>query len=84
MTLVQNKAGGEYYEGKGYIKQTSDGILVYKMYITQSEHASPFGHLDTILNRVDTMHGGSMTYQFSAETYDGTKITAAGIIPNIS
>ncbi|MGN4149527.1 hypothetical protein ACS0Y3_03875 [Burkholderia gladioli] len=84
MLLSQNKEGGERYEGKGFIKQTEDGVLVYKLYITKVEHATPFDHLAIKLNGLGTLHNDEMYYNLTAETYDGTTVSATRISPNIS
>ena len=84
MVLRQNKEGGERYEGKGYIRQAEDGVLVYKLYITEVENATPHGHLATMFNQLGAVHGDEMHYDLTAETYDGTTVSAIRIYPNIS
>ncbi|QGZ55079.1 hypothetical protein [Paraburkholderia acidiphila] len=37
IALTQNKEGGERYEGKGYIGQDADGVVVYKLYVTDHQ-----------------------------------------------
>jgi hypothetical protein len=44
MVLAQGKKGGVRFEGQGYIRQSTDGTLVFKIYVTQHD-AKSFGHL---------------------------------------
>ncbi|WP_157003157.1 hypothetical protein [Ralstonia sp. A12] len=85
MVLSQNKEGGERYEGKGYIRQAEDDVLVYKLYITKVENATPHNYVATMLNhQLGTLHGDEMHYNLTAETYDGTTVSATRIYPNVS
>jgi hypothetical protein len=44
MVLTQHKEGGERFEGQGYIRQSDDGALIFKIYVVQHS-AKPFGHV---------------------------------------
>ncbi len=84
MVLSQNKEGGERYEGKGYIRQADDGVLVYKLYITKVENATPYGHFANMSSQLSTLHDDEIYYNLAAETYDGTKVTATRIYSDVS
>jgi hypothetical protein len=49
MVLAQRKNGGERFEGQGYIRQSTDGTLLFKIYVTQY-NAKPLGHLQAMLD----------------------------------
>jgi hypothetical protein len=81
MVLTQHKEGGERFEGKGYIRQTDDGKLIFKIYVTRY-NAKPLGHLEAMVNSsAGKMHSDEVFYDFEAAAHDGTRWTATRILP---
>jgi hypothetical protein len=39
MTLRQGKDAGPRFEGRGYLRQTEDGTLLFKLYVNKKENA---------------------------------------------
>jgi hypothetical protein len=67
------------FEGQGYIRQSDDGTLIFKIYVVQ-HNARPFGHLEVIPNQSpDKLHIDEMFYDLDATAHDGTHWTAARI-----
>lgn len=84
IVLTQNKEGGERYEGKGYIRQTPDGVLVYKLYVTRHENATPHGSLMTHLGHVGKIHREETLFNLEAVARDGTKLCSSRLFPKPS
>lgn len=83
--LRQHKNGGEYFEGQGYIRQSQDGTLKFKMYVTKFENASPFAHIATRMNRgAGKLYTDDVFYDLMAVGRDGTTWTATRILPSPS
>jgi len=81
IVLTQRKKGGEQFEGPGYIRQSTDGTLVFKIYVTQ-HNAKPFGHLQAILGgKSGEIYGDDAFYDLEATGHDGTRWTATRILP---
>ena len=81
MVLGQHKEGGERFEGQGYIRQSPDGTLEFKLYVTQYD-AKPLGHLEALLAvKAGKLHGEEMFYDLDATGRDGTRWTATRIMP---
>jgi hypothetical protein len=53
MSLVQNKkdSGAISYKGKGYIRQTDDDVLTFKLYVSDTLNNDLFADLNR-LNRI--------------------------------
>jgi hypothetical protein len=85
MVLAQHKEGGERFEGPGYIRQAPDGALTFKLYVTRSENATPFGHIAARVNAVvGKLHTDDAFYDLEAVGQDGTRWIAIRILPSIS
>jgi hypothetical protein len=81
MALTQIKEGGERFEGQGYIRQSDDGSLIFKIYVEKAD-AKPLGHLDAIFNSpAGKLHSDEMFYDLHATAHDGTHWTATRILP---
>jgi hypothetical protein len=81
MVLAQHKEGGERFEGQGYIRQSDDGTLIFKIYVAQ-HNAKPFDHFSTMLSgSVGKLHTDEMFYDLDATAHEGTHWTAARILP---
>jgi len=82
MVLTQHKEGGERFEGQGYIRQSLDGTLAFKMYVTEYR-AEPLGHLTALWGvKAGEIHGDEMFHDLDAVGRDGTRWTATRIMPN--
>jgi hypothetical protein len=80
MVLTQHKEGGERFEGQGYIRQSDDGTLIFKIYVVQ-HHAKPFGHLEAMFSgSAGKLHTDEMFYDLDATGHDGTHWTAVRIL----
>jgi hypothetical protein len=85
MVLRQRKEGGEYFEGQGYIRQSHDGTLIFKLYVAKFENAKPLGHLEAWINAVPgKLHADDVFYDLTAVGHDGTNWTAGRILPAIN
>jgi hypothetical protein len=81
MLLVQRKKGGERFEGQGYIRQTTDGTLIFKIYVTECD-AKPFGHLEAQLGiKSGEIFSDEAYFDLDATGRDGTRWTATSILP---
>ncbi|MDE2110188.1 MAG: hypothetical protein KGJ79_03520 [Alphaproteobacteria bacterium] len=81
MVLTQHKEGGERFEGQGYIRQSPDGTLVFKIYVSQC-NAEPLGHLKARVGiKAGQLHCDEMFYDLDATAHDGTRWAAARILP---
>jgi hypothetical protein len=81
MVLAQRKNGGERFEGQGYIRQSTDGTLVFKIYVTQRD-AEPFGHLKAMMGfKSGEIYSDDAFYDLDATGHDGTRWTATRILP---
>jgi hypothetical protein len=78
MVLAQRKEGGEHFQGQGYIRQSTDGTLVFKIYVTQ-HNAKPFGHLPGF--KSGEVFSDDAFYDLDASGHEGTRWTATGILP---
>jgi hypothetical protein len=82
MVLTQRRDGGEVYEGPGYLRQNSAGSLVFKIYVTQ-HNAIPLGHLNALAGiKARELHGDELFYDLEAFGQNGTRWTAARIMPS--
>jgi hypothetical protein len=81
IVLAQRKEGGERFEGQGYVRQSTDGTLVCKIYITQ-HNAKPFGHLEAMLGiKSGEIYSDGAFYDLDATGHDGIHWTATRILP---
>jgi len=80
MVLSQQKEDGERFEGQGYIRQSDDGTLIFKIYVVQ-HNAKPLGHLEAMLGgSAGKLHTDEMFYDLDATAHDGTHWTASRIL----
>ncbi|MGS1063509.1 hypothetical protein [Burkholderia glumae] len=84
IVLTQNKEGGERYQGKGYIKQDADGVVVYKLYVTEHLNTTPHNQLSNYFSHIGKIHPDETFFNLEAETKDGTTLRASRIFPNVS
>ena len=81
IVLAQRKKGGERFEGQGYVRQSTDGTLACKIYITQ-HNAKPFGHLEAMLGiKSGEIYSDDAFYDLDATGHDGIHWTATRILP---
>jgi hypothetical protein len=81
MVLVQRKQGGKRFEGQGYIRQSTDGTLWLKIYVTQHD-AEPSHHLEEMLRfRSGKIYSDDAFYDLDATGRDNTRWTATRILP---
>jgi hypothetical protein len=82
IVISQRQEGGERYKGPGYIRQSKDGALIFKIYVIKSENAKPLCHLNALLNAAPgKLHTDDMFYDLEAVGRDETRWFAARIIP---
>jgi hypothetical protein len=85
MVLRQRREGGEVYTGPGYIRQTPEGGLTFKLYVIERENVRPMGHLAARMQGVPgQLHGPESFYDLTAVAHDGTTWTASGILPDFN
>jgi hypothetical protein len=85
MVLRQRKDGGEVYEGPGYIRQTPDGGLTFKLYVVGRENVRPMGHFSARLNGIPgELHSPDLFYDLTAVAHEGTTWTATRILPDFN
>jgi len=85
MVLHQQKDGGEVYEGPGYIRQTPEGSLTFKLYVVRRENVRPMASFAARLQGVaGQLYGPDLHYDLSATAHDGTVWTATRIIPDFN
>ena len=81
MVLAQRKAGGEQFEGQGYIRQAEDGTLIFKIYVTK-HNAEVSGHFQAMVNgSAGQLYPDEAFYDLEAIGCDGTRWTAMRILP---
>jgi hypothetical protein len=82
IVLRQQKDGGEVYEGPGYIRQTPEGALTFKLYVVRRENIRPMENFAARLQGVaGRLYGPDLHYDLSATAHDGIVWTAGRIIP---
>ncbi|MBW0450521.1 hypothetical protein EN871_20295 [bacterium M00.F.Ca.ET.228.01.1.1] len=84
IVLTQNKEGGERYVGKGYIKQDTDGVVVYKLYVNEHQNTTPHSQLSNYFSHLGKIHPDETFFNLEAEAKDGTTLRASGFFPNVS
>jgi hypothetical protein len=83
MVLRQNKEPDSIaFAGKGYIRQTSDDAITFKLYADRTENTTMIASLDT-LNRVrsGTLYEKSDYYTLQAKSIDGAVWITESILP---
>jgi hypothetical protein len=81
MTLAQGHPGGARFEGPGYIRQSEDGTLTFKIYVVSRENAHPFGTFCGP-SRIGDLHADDSFFALSAIAQDGTALSADRILPS--
>jgi len=82
MVLTQRKTGGVRFEGQGYIRQTPDGAITLKLYVTQ-HNAKPFADLhDLVATAAGGLYPEDLLYDLEAVQQGGTQWTATRIMPD--
>lgn len=84
IVLTQNKETGERYEGKGYIKQDTDGVLIYNLYVTKHENTTPHSQLSNYFSHLGKIHPDETFFSLEAEAKDGTTLRASRFFPAVS
>ena len=85
MSLVQNKPGKEAisYKGKGYIQQTDDDVLTFKLYANETlntDFAASFNRLNKI--KSGELYSGDSYYTLSGVAADGAAWKAEHVLPD--
>jgi hypothetical protein len=81
MVLTRHKEDGERFEGQGYIRQSDDGALTFKIYVA-THNADPYGHFHEMLNgTAGKLHGDEAFYDLEATGHDNTRWMATRILP---
>jgi len=85
MSLVQNKPGEEAisYKGKGYIQQTDDDVLTFKLYANETQNTDFVSNL-TDLNKIKSgeVYPDDSYYTLSGIAADGTAWNAGHVLPD--
>jgi len=84
MMLSQCKAGGEVFNGKGYICQDKSGTLIFKIYVT-NHNSDPFGSLSRLsVSEYGKLLQDDCFYTLDAMDVNGTQWKAEGILPALN
>lgn len=85
MSLVQNKSskGPVSYNGKGYIRQTGDDVLMFKLYANETLNTDFVANLKR-LNEIKSgeLYSDDSYYILSGIAADGTAWKAEHVLPN--
>jgi len=85
MVLTQNKNGGASLKGPGYIRQSADGTLIFKIYVSERENINPSDHIN---ERFGGLPGKLLAdgrfYDLAAIGHDDTRWTAQRVLPSLS
>jgi hypothetical protein len=86
MALVQSAdASSISYKGKGYIRQTSEDFLTFKIYATETTNTDASRHLKEFFTaKSGRLFRDNEYYRFVAITSDGTKWTADKVRPIVN
>jgi len=85
MVLRQRKDHGEVYEGPGYIRQTPEGALTFKIYVTAHENVKPLAYFAARLQRgPGKLYSPDVFYDLTVLAQDGATWTATDILPNFN
>jgi hypothetical protein len=77
MVLSQRKEGGERFEGQGYISQSPDGTLIFKIYVTLHNAEQLDHQLALLSDKRGKIYGEEMFYDLDVTARDGTHWAAA-------
>lgn len=85
MSLVQNKPGKEAisYKGKGYIQQTDDDVLTFKLYADETTNidlAASFNSFNKV--KSGELYSDDSYYTLSGIAVDGASWRAEHVLPN--
>lgn len=85
MSLVQNKPGKQVisYKGKGYVQQTDDDVLTFKLYAsetTSTDFAASFNSLNKV--KSGELYSDDSYYTLIGIAADGAPWKAEHILPN--
>ena len=82
MVLRQCADPGEVYRGPGYIRQTPEGALEFKIYVTARENVRPGASFNARLKGVPgKLYAPELYYELTAVHRDGTTWTTPRFIP---
>ena len=85
MSFVQNKPGKEVisYKGKGYIQQTDDDILTFKLYVNETLNTDFVASFNCV-NKIQSgeLYSDDSYYTLSGIAADGVVWKAGHILPN--
>jgi hypothetical protein len=83
MTLVQNTSDSAVsYRGKGYIRQTDDDTLTFKLYATETRNTDQFADLNRAFGaKPGKIYEPSAYFTLTAVDFDGAIWTAERILP---
>jgi hypothetical protein len=85
MTLAQRKEGGRRYIGPGYIRQSTEGELVFKIYVTYRENAHHFDGLTSGIKRTaGILANEDELYELTAVGHEGTVWRGMRIWPSFN
>jgi len=84
IVLTQNKEGGERYEGKGYIKQDADGVVIFKLYATEHQNTTPHSQLSNYFSHLGKIHPDETFFNLEAEAKGGATLRASRFFPSVS
>ena len=73
ITLTQLAEPFEVYKGKGYIRQSDDGTLEFRVYVFETENVKPFASFNRLIGGpVGSLHTDDMYFDLVATSRDGT------------
>lgn len=82
MTLSQCKIGGESFNGKGYIRQDENEVLIFKIYVT-NHNSKPFSNLTGLLgNECGKLLQEECFYKLEATDIHGMQWKVEGVLPS--
>ena len=87
MSLVQDKAGDGAiaYRGKGYVRQTEEDALTFKLYATETRNTDVGASLNSINNiKSGELFPDDAHYVLSGIAQDGSTWCAEGVLPQHS
>jgi hypothetical protein len=83
MIVTQRKEGGTRFEGPGYINQSADGRLAFKIYAVKRENTHPLAHLEAhVTLATGKIPDDEVYYDLLAIAHDGTTWTADRLSPS--
>ena len=85
IVLRQCKDAGEVYEGPGYVRQTPEGALTFKIYVTSRQNVKPLDYFNARLQGIaGQLHGPDLFYDLTANAHDGTVWNATHVLPHFN